>query len=69
MPETYPYLTSAAEDWAVDAIVPSVVHGAAAFESWATDFKDVLTLFVASGDVAAAQSGLAGLCVAAGICK
>jgi len=69
VPETYPYLTSAAEDWAVDAIVPSVVHGAAAFESWATDFKDVLTLFVASGDVAAAQSGLAGLCVAAGICK
>ncbi|HOR18214.1 MAG TPA: ABC transporter substrate-binding protein [Brevefilum sp.] len=69
VPETYPYLTSAAEDWAVDAIVPSVVHGAAAFESWATDFKDVLTLFVASGDVATAQSGLAGLCVAAGICK
>lgn len=69
VPETYPYLTSAAEDWATDAIVPSVVHGAAAFESWATDFKDVITLFVASGDVARTQSALADLCVAAGICQ
>lgn len=69
VPETHPYLTAAAADWAVDVIVPSVVHGAAAYESWATDFKDVLTLFVNSGDVAAAQSDLAGLCVAAGICK
>lgn len=69
VPETYAYLTSAAEDWASDAIVPSVVHGAASYESWATDFKDVLTLFVTSGDVAAAQSQLADLCVMAGICQ
>jgi glucose/mannose transport system substrate-binding protein len=69
VPETYAYLTSAAEDWASDDIVPSVVHGAASYESWATDFKDVLTLFVTSGDVAAAQSALADLCVMAGICQ
>ncbi len=69
VPETYPYLTSAAEDWASDAIVPSVVHGAASYESWATDFKDVITLFVTSGDVARTQSALADLCVAAGICQ
>ena len=37
VPATYEYLTSAAEDWASDAIVPSVVHGAAAYESWATN--------------------------------
>jgi glucose/mannose transport system substrate-binding protein len=63
------YLQSAMKDWAVDAIVPSVAHGAAAYESWATDYKDVLTLFVASGDVAAAQAGLQQACVDAGICK
>jgi glucose/mannose transport system substrate-binding protein len=63
------YLQSAMDDWAVDAIVPSVAHGAAAFESWATDYKDVLTLFVASGDVAAAQAGLQQACVDAGVCQ
>jgi glucose/mannose transport system substrate-binding protein len=69
VPETYDYLTSAAEDWASDAIVPSVVHGAAAFESWATDFKDTISLFVASGDVAGTQEELQGLCVDAGVCN
>jgi glucose/mannose transport system substrate-binding protein len=63
------YLQSAAVDWGKDAIVPSVAHGAAAIESWATDYKDVLTLFVASGDVAAAQAGLQQACVDAGVCQ
>ena len=69
VPATYEYLTSAAEDWASDAIVPSVVHGAAAYESWATDFKDTISLFVASGDVPGTQEALQGLCVDAGICQ
>lgn len=69
VPETYDYLTSAAEDWASDAIVPSVVHGAASYESWATDFKDTISLFVASGDVAGTQEALQGLCVDAGVCN
>jgi len=69
VPETYDYLTSAAEDWASDAIVPSVVHGAASFESWATDFKDTISLFVASGDVVGTQEALQGLCVDAGVCN
>jgi len=64
-----PYLQSAMVDWGQDAIVASVAHGAAAYESWATDYKDVLTLFVASGDVAAAQTGLQQACVDAGICQ
>jgi len=63
------YLQSAMVDWGQDAIVASVAHGAAAYESWATDYKDVLTLFVASGDVAAAQAGLQQACVDAGICQ
>jgi glucose/mannose transport system substrate-binding protein len=69
VPETYDYLTSAAEDWASDSIVPSVVHGAAAFESWATDWKDTISLFVASGDVAGTQEALQALCVDAGVCQ
>ena len=69
VPETYEYLTSAAEDWASNAIVPSVVHGAASIESWATDFKDTITLFVSSGDVAGTQEALQGLCVDAAVCE
>ncbi|MFQ5576201.1 MAG: ABC transporter substrate-binding protein [Anaerolineae bacterium] len=63
------YLQSAMVDWSQDAIVPSVVHGAAAIESWVTDYKDVITLFVASGDVAGAQAGLQQACVDAGVCQ
>ncbi|MFN3346675.1 MAG: ABC transporter substrate-binding protein, partial [Candidatus Bipolaricaulaceae bacterium] len=33
-----PYLQSCMDDWARDAIVPSVMHGAAAPESWVVDF-------------------------------
>lgn len=63
------YLKSALADWAVDAIVPSVVHGAAAYESWAVDFKNTISLFVTSGDVAATQTALQAACVDAEICK
>jgi glucose/mannose transport system substrate-binding protein len=63
------YLQSAMVDWSKDAIVPSMTHGAAAVESWLTDYKDVLTLFVASGDVASAQAGLQQACVDAGVCQ
>ncbi len=69
VPETYDYLTAAAEAWKTDRIVPSIVHGAATYESWATSFKDVIALFVSSGDVAKTQTSLGGLCVEAGICK
>jgi glucose/mannose transport system substrate-binding protein len=63
------YLQSAMVDWSQDTIVASVTHGAAAYESWATDYKDVLTLFVASGDVASTQAALQQACVDAGICQ
>ena len=56
-------------DWASDAIVPSPVHGAAAIESWVTDFKDAIVLFVTSGDVAGTQAALQQACVEAEVCK
>jgi len=64
-----PYLQSAAKDWRSNALVPSVIHGAAAFESWATQYKDALALFVTSGDVAKTQATLQAACKDAGVCK
>jgi glucose/mannose transport system substrate-binding protein len=52
------YLQSAMKDWTSNAIVPSVVHGAAAVEKWATVYKDILTTFATKGDVAATQKAL-----------
>jgi glucose/mannose transport system substrate-binding protein len=63
------YLQSAMKDWAQDAIVPSMVHGAAAIESWLTEYKDTISLFVTSGDVAGTQAALQKACVTAGVCK
>lgn len=63
------YLQSAMQDWSKDAIVPSVAHGAAAIEKWATVYKDILTTFATKGDVAAAQAALQQACVDVGVCK
>jgi len=52
------YLKSAAKDWQKDAIAPSVVHGAAASEGWATEYKDIMNLFVSKLDVSYAQKAL-----------
>jgi glucose/mannose transport system substrate-binding protein len=64
-----PYLQSAMKDWSSNAIVPSVAHGAAAVEKWATVYKDVLNTFATRGDVAAAQKELQQACVDNGVCK
>ncbi|MEM4546848.1 MAG: extracellular solute-binding protein [Nitrososphaerota archaeon] len=53
-----PYLQSCMEDWARDAIVPSVMHGAAAIESWVVDFRDAINLFLITKDVAGTQKVL-----------
>jgi len=63
------YLQSAAKDWRSNALVPSVIHGAAAYESWATQYKDAMALFVTSGDVAKTQAALQAACKDAGVCK
>lgn len=61
------YLQSAAKDWTVDSIVPSVTHGAAAKPSWATKgYADAVNLFATSGDVAAAQAALVAAAADAG---
>lgn len=52
------YLKSAMKDWTSEPIVPSVVHGAAAVEKWATVYKDILNTFATKGDVAATQKAL-----------
>ena len=57
------------QHWTTDAIVPSVIHGAAASEGWATDYKDAIALFVTSHDTAATQASLQKACVNAGVCK
>jgi glucose/mannose transport system substrate-binding protein len=63
------YLQSAMQDWTKDAIVPSVAHGAAATEKWATVYKDILNTFATTGDVNATQSSLQQACVDNGVCS
>jgi glucose/mannose transport system substrate-binding protein len=64
-----PYLQGAMDAFSSNTIVPSLAHGAAASEGWVTAFNDVMTLFVADLDVAAAQEAFAQACVTAGVCK
>ena len=56
------YLQSAMQDWSKDAIVPSVAHGAAAIETWATIYDKNLATFATEGDVTAAQAALQQAC-------
>jgi len=63
------YLKSAMADWKTARIVPSVVHGAAAKEGWATAYIDAVAGFVANQDVAKTQAQFQQACVDAGICK
>ncbi len=63
------YLQSAMDDFASNQIAPSLAHGAAASEGWVTAFNDVMTLFVADQDAAAAQTSMAKACSDAGVCK
>jgi len=53
------YLQSSAADWQTDTILPSVVHGAAASEGWATAYINTVAAFSAGQDVAAAQAAFA----------
>jgi glucose/mannose transport system substrate-binding protein len=64
-----PYQQWTMTHWKTDAIVPSVIHGAAASEGWSTEYKDAIALFVTSRDTAATQKTLQKACVNAGVCK
>lgn len=63
------YLRSAMEDWNADTIAPSVAHGAAASEGWASEFTTAVVTFVTNQDVAATQAELAAACTTAGVCQ
>ena len=52
------YLQSALDDFASDAIVPSLMHGAAAAPSWQQDVIDAVGLFLGNRDVATFQNAL-----------
>jgi glucose/mannose transport system substrate-binding protein len=63
------YLQSAMSDWKKDTIVPSLAHGAAAKQGWATEISDANTAFVADKNVGTLQSRLVTACKNAGVCK
>lgn len=69
VPATHEYLSSAAADWAENEIVPSVAHGAAAKESWVTEYNNAIVAFLASGDVEGTQEALNAACSGAGVCS
>ncbi|PJF36906.1 MAG: ABC transporter substrate-binding protein [Candidatus Thermofonsia Clade 1 bacterium] len=50
------YLQSAAADFAKDALVGSLMHGAAASEAFLNDFQTVVSVFIATRDVELAAS-------------
>jgi glucose/mannose transport system substrate-binding protein len=62
------YQRSAIEDFKVDELVPSVVHGAAAKDSWEGDFVVALHTFAKNKDIEQAQESLARACQEAGVC-
>ena len=61
------YQKSCMEDWMKDTIVPSVIHGAAAAEGWVTEFKDVISLFIARPDISTTQKALIQIANRAGV--
>jgi glucose/mannose transport system substrate-binding protein len=63
------YLKSAIADWKSQTVVPSLAHGAAASEGWATAITDAMTVFVTRQDVPSTQAALAQACVDAKVCK
>lgn len=61
------YQRSAMEDWLKHTIVPSVMHGAAASEGWVTEFKDIISLFVAFPNVSVTQKALVNVAIKQGV--
>jgi len=63
------YLQSSMADFAKNKLVPSEVHGSAAPEDFATQFNDIVNLFVTRRNVAGTQKALQAACVSAKMCK
>jgi len=52
------YQRSAMADFKTNVIVPSVVHGFAAKQSFVTDFVNIMNTFAVNRDIAATQTSL-----------
>mgnify|MGYP000044069544 FL=1 len=52
------YLKSSAADFKVSRVLPTITHGSAIVPSWQAAYYDIIKLFEANGDVAAAQAAL-----------
>jgi len=63
------YSQSAAADWASNLVVASLVHGAAANETFMNGFSSAMELFLSSRDAATTAEALQELCVESGICQ
>jgi glucose/mannose transport system substrate-binding protein len=62
------YSQSASADWAMDTLVGSLVHGAAANERFMSDFNQVMEIYLASGSAEAAANAMGIVCVQSGAC-
>jgi len=63
------YQQSAMKDFAVDELVPSVVHGAAANNAWADEFVMALNTFAHNKDISQARENLIRACEEFGACQ
>ena len=61
------YLQSAANDWAMDTIVGSLVHGVVANERFMNDFATVMEIFLSGRDPQAAANAAAAVAIQSGI--
>jgi len=57
------------DQWTKAQLVPSLVHGAAAKESWVTDYVNTMNAFAAKKDVDSTLKQLQQNCQDAGVCK
>ncbi len=63
------YSQSAAEDWTSDTVVASLVHGAAANETFMNGFASAMESYLSTGDAEATAEALQELCIDSGICQ
>lgn len=64
-----PYWQSAMDDWATGKVVGSLVHGVVARDEWRSQIEAALTQYLANGDLASFQQGLAAACEEEGPCS
>lgn len=62
------YLLSAADDWASDVLVGSLVHGTAANERFMGDFGQTIEILLATGNAQAAANAFSAICAQAAAC-